>query len=153
MAPASATSQPKTSELKLVVSRTLPASRERVFRAWTRPDEMKRWAAPYDATVANVDVDLRVGGRYRIHMQGPNGENYIVSGVYHVVDAPKQLVYTWQWEHDPSEMLVTVEFVERGAASTELTLTHTRFADQGSKDRHAHGWTGCMEKFAAIFDS
>jgi glutathione S-transferase len=100
-----------------------------------------------------AEVDLKVGGRYRIHMQAPDGTVHKVTGTYQVVDPPQRLVYTWQWETapEPSETLVTVEFHERGAGKTEVVLTHERFPNAEQRDRHQHGWTGCLEKFAALF--
>ena len=59
----------------------------------------------------------------------------------------RRLVYTWAWESTPERVSrVTVEF--RGAGdSTELTLTHDRFFDTAARDRHAHGWQGCLDHF------
>jgi len=63
-----ATQQQRTAALQ--IRRTFPASRERVFRAWTTPEEIKRWKAPGDRTSPVVEVDLRVGGKYRIQWSG-----------------------------------------------------------------------------------
>jgi len=59
----------------LTLRRTFQASRERVFRAWTSPEEMKRWKGPGDRTTPIVEVDLRVGGAYRVHMRTPSFGN------------------------------------------------------------------------------
>ena len=134
----------------LEVRRTLPASRDRVFRAWTRPEELNRWSAPGDA-VPTTEVDLRVGGRYRIVMRGPDGTTHTVGGVYRVIDPPSRLVYTWKWESKPNavESVVTVEFHERGSA-TEVVLRHDGLADTADRDRHEHGWIGCLDKLSAL---
>lgn len=107
-----ATQQHATVTLRL--TRTFAAPRERVFRAWTTPQQLKRWSAPADFTNSVVEVDLRVGGRYKIGMQAPDGTAYTAVGAYQVVDPPKKLVYPWRWESEGAEeTLVTVEFHDR----------------------------------------
>jgi uncharacterized protein YndB with AHSA1/START domain len=147
------TKKAQQSEVALEIRRTFPARRERVFRAWTQPEELNRWSAP-GPLVAAADVDLRVGGRYRIVMQSPDGTAHIVGGVYRVVDAPSRLVYTWSWENAAREgdSLVTVEFLERGP-STEVVLRHERLADSTDRDRHREGWIGCLDKLSALLNT
>src|SRR5262245_46441599 len=134
------------SETTLQIKRTFAASRERVFRAWTDPKAMQSWLAPSDEySVPAVEVDLRVGGKYRIDMQAPDGKHHIATGSYRVILPPRKLVFTWFWEDkDMMETLVTIEFHEHGKA-TEVVLTHERFPDVEARDRHQHGWTGCLE--------
>jgi uncharacterized protein YndB with AHSA1/START domain len=57
----------------LRLRRTFAAPRQRVFQAWTTPQEMKRWTGPGEYTTPLAEVDLRPGGRYRIHMRTPDG--------------------------------------------------------------------------------
>jgi uncharacterized protein YndB with AHSA1/START domain len=147
---ASTTKKATASEVSLEIRRTFPASRERVFRAWTRPEELNQWSAPGPAT-PTTEVDLRVGGRYRIVMRGPDGTTHIVGGVYRVVEPPSRLVYTWKWEGNPEavESLVTVEFQER-RKSTDVVLRHEGLRDPADRDRHQEGWTGCLDKLSAL---
>ncbi|HXT16259.1 MAG TPA: SRPBCC domain-containing protein [Gemmatimonadaceae bacterium] len=134
----------------LEVRRTIRAPRQRVFDAWTKAEELKRWHAPGPLTVSFAEIDLRVGGGYRIHMREPNGTEHKVSGVYREVDPPKRVVYTWSWDDqsDVQNSVVTLEFHERGA-STEVVLRHEGFATDKQRDSHNGGWTSIMEKFAA----
>ncbi len=142
----------RQSTVTLRLRRTFQAPRDRVFRAWTTPEEMKQWKAPGELTTPVAEVDLRPGGKYRIHMQAPDGTLHRLVGEYRVVDPPKKLVYTWQWEDDPdkpSETLVTVEFLERGGA-TEVVLTHDLFPNEQTRNRHEMGWSGCFDKLARV---
>jgi len=141
-----------SSQATLRLTRTFPASPEKVFRAWTDPEALKRWAPPFDRTAPVAEVDLRPGGRYRIHMRAPDGSVEIVTGLYQTVDPPHRLVYTWFWETKPEmgETLVTVEFAA-DAGATRVTLTHERFPNSEVRDRHELGWGGCFDKFAALF--
>ena len=141
----------KTQGEALEVRRTFAAPRERVFQAWTAPEELKRWAGPGPMTAPVAEVDLRVGGRYRIHMRDPQGTEHRVIGEYREVDPPRRLVYTWTWETNPlvTDSIVTVEFHERGA-STEVVLRHEGLPSVESRDRHSSGWTQCLEKLGTV---
>ncbi len=57
----------------LVVRRTIKAGPERVFEAWTRPELLLAWWGPRPVRCSGAEVDLRVGGRYRIDNQLPDG--------------------------------------------------------------------------------
>lgn len=143
----STTRQPEQTERILEIRRTLAAPRERVFNAWTRAEELRKWFAPGPLTTAVAESELRVGGRYRITMRGPDGVEHTVTGVYQVVEPPKRLVYSWKWEDKPSagESTVTVEFNERGG-STEVVLRHEGLPNEKEIADHNHGWNGCFEK-------
>ncbi|MGH7820780.1 MAG: SRPBCC family protein, partial [Candidatus Binatia bacterium] len=61
-------------ESTLRIQRVFDAPREKVFRAFTDPEELKLWFGPNDdITVPVVEVDLRAGGRYRIDLKTPDG--------------------------------------------------------------------------------
>ena len=144
--PATARQGPVTLQLR----RTFQAPRERVFRAWTTAEELKRWHAPAPNITSVAEVDLRVGGKYRIHMRAPDGAEHRAVGVYREIDPPKKLVFTWSWEGGYlSDTLVTVEFLDRGAA-TELVLTHELFPSDEARTQHASGWNAVFDKLAQI---
>ncbi len=141
----------------LSVRRLYHASRERVFRAWTVPEQLKKWFAVAEGfTTPIADVDLRVGGRYRLGMQPPGDDGVlIVGGVYKQISPPEKLVFTWRWESpnaDEPETLVTVEFNEQGN-DTEVILTHELFIDIPQRDKHGEGWIGCMNNLERLLES
>ena len=129
----------------LALVRKLDAAPAKVWRALTEPEMLKQWMAPDPSFKTPVaEVDLRVGGRYRIVMTSPDGEHHDVRGVYREVVPNQKLVYTWAWKTTPDrESVVTVELRTSGAG-TELKLTHEQFADQEARDKHQHGWVGCL---------
>ena len=144
--PAAAT-RPKPS---LTITRRLPASPERCFRAWTDPQALKQWFGPGDIKVLQAETDPRVGGRYRILARSPSGEEHDVSGEFREVVPNRKLVFTWAWRSTPErQSLVTVEFMPEGTATT-LTLTHEQFADEGARDRHRHGWAALLDKLTVF---
>jgi uncharacterized protein YndB with AHSA1/START domain len=136
------------------LTRVIDAPREEVFRAWTEPEEIRRWWGPGDFSCPWAEVDLRPGGRYRLAMQPAAGDPFVVAGTYHEVDPPERLLYSWRWETGPaadgSESLVRVEFRDRGE-QTELVLTHTDFPQSHGPAPYRMGWEGGLAKFEALF--
>jgi uncharacterized protein YndB with AHSA1/START domain len=138
--------------ITLQVKRTFQAPRAQVFRAWTVRAELARWFAPsaeYSTVVP--ELELRVGGRYRVEMHHKGGNVHSVFGTYQEIKPPEKVVFTWRWDGDTSheDSVVTVEFHDLGS-STEVTLTHERLPNPEERDKHAHGWNGCMDQLAGI---
>ena len=129
----------------LALVRKLDAPPAKVWRALTEPEMLKRWMAPDPSFKTPLaEIDLRVGGRYRIVMVSPDGEEHDVRGVYREIVPNKKLVHTWSWKSTPErESVVTMELRAAGGG-TELKLTHEQFADEQARDKHQHGWTGCL---------
>lgn len=135
----------------LQVRRTIRAPQQRVFAAWTTAEELKRWHAPGPLTVSLAEVDLRVGGRFRIHMREPDGKEHRVSGVHQLVDPPNKLVYSWGWDgdHVVKESTVTIEFLKRGDA-TEVVITHA-IAGATERANHEKGWIAILDKLVTTY--
>ena len=135
----------------LALVRELDAAPAKVWRAITEPEMLKKWMAPDDAfKIPTAETDLRVGGRYRIVMISPDGETHDVSGAYREIVPNKKLVYTWAWKTTPErESVVTIELRATGSG-TELTLKHEQFADAEARDRHQHGWIGCLGRLERL---
>ena len=127
----------------LVVRRRIAVPRERVFEAWLDSESLAHWMRPLDVTHAIVTVDPRVGGGFRIAMEGqPDGvvEHH---GEYLAIEPPSLLSFTWisrNTDHKPT--VVTIEFHERGTG-TELVLTHRRLPRSKSKGIGRGGPTSC----------
>ena len=155
------TSHPAESEINLTLHRLIDAPIETVYAAWTNPSILERWFAPGDAMVARAVADVAVGGRFLVEMRGPDGGRSIVRGRYREVVPHRRLAHTWRWEGSDIESLVTVEFEPTSTGKTRLTLTHSRFAQEGAlsrgarggtprmektRDEHERGWSGCLAK-------
>jgi uncharacterized protein YndB with AHSA1/START domain len=130
----------------LTIKRRFSAPPEKVFSAWTDAEKMKKWMGPGEIVARHVESDPRPGGRYRIIMQAPSGEEFDTSGVYREVIAGEKVVYTWAGTFTPEqETLVTVTF-KRDGDGTLLTLVHERFPDDALRDLHNGGWSGAIDK-------
>lgn len=138
----------------LVLKRHLPAKPARVFAAISRAEELQQWMCPQDFTVASVTADLRVDGRFRLEMHGPDEGPYangvfVTSGRYRVIDPPRRLVFTWKWEegHTMAGVETTVAIdLEAHGDETLLTMTHTGLSSEEECSSHEWGWTGAYEK-------
>src|SRR5260370_31520620 len=105
-------------EVTLVVRRTIRAPVERVCAAWAEPEQLKRWWGPKGVVCPEAEVDLRVGGRYRIANRFPDGSMLNIVGEFEKVDPPRELVYSWSHENAPAPpMPVTVKFEARAQST------------------------------------
>jgi uncharacterized protein YndB with AHSA1/START domain len=145
MADDKSSGEAQSQPLGLVVRRMIRATPERLFEAWTQPSQLKHWWGPEGVTCIAAEVDLRVGGRYRIGNQFSDDSVVWITGEFQVIEAPHRLTYTWQIEESPeSSEVVTVRFEPRDGA-TEVVITHERIPDRTKRDRHEQGWLGCLD--------
>ncbi|MEX0893221.1 MAG: SRPBCC domain-containing protein [Gemmatimonadota bacterium] len=139
----------------LRVAQMVNAPRERVFDAWTTPERLQAWCAPQGMEIPLAEVDLRVGGAFRIRMRAPDGNVHSATGTYREIDRPGRLVFTWRWEEQPehggsTDTIVTVELHERGDA-TEVILRHEGFPEEAQATEHTKGWTSILERLAGEY--
>jgi uncharacterized protein YndB with AHSA1/START domain len=136
-----------TRTLSLELTRVFDAPRTRVFAAWTKAEALKQWFAPGDSHVERVEVDLRVGGAYLIHIRARDGKDWLASGHYREIRSPERLVFTLRWAHEPdiADMVVTIQFRDRGER-TELVLSQENIPNETSRTTHEYGWIGCFDK-------
>lgn len=131
------------------IVRILPAPPQEVFAAWTDAQSVKEWMCPGTTTVPIVELDVRVGGHFKIVMRDKGGD-YVHTGEYREIDPPNRLVFTWvsPATHD-TPTLVTVDFRPHGDGGTELVLVHEQFPDEQSAAKHQRGWDQIATKMAA----
>jgi len=135
------------------LERTFEALAEEVFDAWTNPEVLRRWwAAGPSYRATDAEVDLRVGGRYRLAMENADtGAAHVVGGEYHEVRRPSRLVYSWAWEDSDGSSgaasTVTVDFSEADGRTT-VVVEHAGLATPESRASHGHGWMACLDNLA-----
>lgn len=136
----------------LTLKRQLKAPPEKVYEAWTQPEQMIRWwgVTPHPKTPI-AEADLRVGGRFRVQFWAPSGEHNSVGGVYREIVPNRKLSFTWAWQSTPErESLVTIDIVPANDGSM-LTLTHEQFADEKARDDHRTGWNRALDNLEGLF--
>jgi uncharacterized protein YndB with AHSA1/START domain len=136
-------------ETTVRIERVIDSSPEAVFRAWTDPDAMAQWYRDGDDFVVRVvEVDVRVGGSYRVEF-GPAGEApYVEHGTYIEVSPPHRLKMTETLERESAiwaDTTVTV-MLEEEDGKTRLVLIHERFPSQSERDDAAGGWPGFIDR-------
>jgi uncharacterized protein YndB with AHSA1/START domain len=129
---------------ELLIERTIPAPPQRVWTAFTTAEGLSAWLWP-GSWQATAEVDLRVGGRFRI---ASSEKGIAVVGEFVSIEEPGRLVQTWQWEGDPEETLVTYTF-EPSGEGTALTILHERFDSAEDRDSHVQGWNDCLDRLPA----
>lgn len=143
----------KARSIALRLQRKFAAPREAVFRAWTNPETLKRWWCPSGWTAAEMEVDLRVSGVYRLGMRRLDRRSVVaVRGRFLEVVFPERLVYTWRWEgvfEDLPETTVTVQFSEI-VGGTAVVLIQEHFPDAAVWHRHRSGWIAACDRMEQI---
>jgi len=135
----------KTLAATLVVRRRINATGEKLFAAWTRPELVVRWWGPQGVACPAAEIDLRVGGSYRIANQFPDGKVLWIAGTFEIIEPPLRLTYTWKLESmNARTERVTVCFEAHGTA-TEVIVTHEEICDEATRTSHERGWTGCLD--------
>src|SRR5512140_3197913 len=94
--------------LSLQIRRVIKGSRQRVFDAWTKPEQIRQWFGPAALSVKDATTDLRVNGAYRIEMEGDasncvppkdstgGGRRPIATGRYTEIVPNERLSFTWR---------------------------------------------------------
>jgi len=140
---------PPAEGLVLVVRRVVEAEPDRLFDAWTRPEELRAWWGPRSVRCTGAEVDLRAGGRYRIDHELPGGARLTIEGQFSVVERPRRLAYSWRVvPGGGGTELVTVRFEPKGVRRTEVIVTHERIGSADLRSSHEEGWAGCLDGLA-----
>jgi uncharacterized protein YndB with AHSA1/START domain len=138
-------------KVKFQTKKLIKARRQNVFKAWSDPTIMKEWFAPGELMSPNTTVDFKVGGQYKVMMEGRmRGQQTTgnVSGIYKQIVPNELLVFTFKgtWENVP-DSLVTVEFKDLDGG-TEITLTHENIIDAVGGEGKRQGWESSLAKLA-----
>ena len=143
---------------ELTLTRLINAPREKVYRAWTEPEIMKRWFAPSPFTAPVVEVDVRPGGASYILMRGPDGKDYPNRGVYLEVVKNERIIttdaYTSAWVPSEKPFMTLVLTFEDEGGKTRYTARALHWT---AEDRKAHeemgfhqGWAQCTDQLEAL---
>jgi uncharacterized protein YndB with AHSA1/START domain len=165
-----------TNEAKeMVITREFDAPRERVWKAYTDAEMLKRWWGPEGFTAPSIKIDLRVGGKYIFAMQGPPGsvlENVGYSaGVFKEIVPNEKLVLTdymsdkdgnmldpteYGMDSDfPKESYYTILFEDIGSGRTRLSLVFPKPETEAQyqailKSGMEEGWNSQLNKLAEV---
>jgi len=134
----------RKSEREFVVTRTFDGPARIVFDAWTKPELFKRWWIPksFPITLLSCEMDVRVGGGYKLVFDAGGGEPKAFFGKYLEVTPPSRLV----WTNDESEgggAVTTVTFEEKGGKT--LLVMHDVHPSKEALDEALGSYDGMSE--------
>ncbi len=142
---------------EVLITRILDAPRSLVFKAWVDPKHLAQWWGPHEFTNPVCELDVRPGGAIRIHMRGPDGTVYPMTGVYQKIVEPERLVFTsaaLDEKNSPLfEVLNTVTFAEQGGKTTltlEARVSKATAEAAPYLEGMAEGWSQSLDRFAAF---
>lgn len=159
----------ETGDREIVISRTFDAPRERVWKAWTDPEQVVKWWGPRTFTIPVCKMDFRVGGRVFSCMRSDQGpeiwqKGIYCTGVYKEIVPMEKIVCTdcfadehgnvvpasyYGMEGDFSlEMLVTVTFEVYQGNKTKITLRHSGLPAGEHLEGVDQGWNESFDKLA-----
>ena len=138
---------------EILITRIFDAPRERVFRAWTDPDELAAWYGPeqFDTPRERIHIDLRVGGRYELTMVRRGGGAEITLG-HEIVELVEPELLVLRSDPMPEmgmpETLLRVELHDHGP-KTRMTLSHLPYPSEGRGPAEA-GWHAAFDKLGTL---
>ena len=148
MAPKRETSAERKSDREMVIRRTFDAPVRLVFEAWTKAELFKRWWVPksFGMNLLSVDMDVRVGGKYRV-VFGQDGGSMAFFGTYLEVTPNTRLVWTNE-EGGEGGPVTTVTFEAQGN-QTLVTMSELHGSKQ-SLDDNLGATEGMTETFSQL---
>lgn len=151
----------------IVITRTFDAPLELVWKAWTDPEQVKRWWGPKDYTSPLCKIDFREGGKYLFAMRAPKyqgGQDYYSAGVYKKIVPMEYLEFTQILSDKdgnpidpaqigmpsdfPKEVRTVIVFKALGS-KTELTITEYDWTLGQMRDYSVAGMSQSLDKLAA----
>ena len=145
--------------LDLVIRRNIPVSLSKVWRAWTDPEQLKKWWCPRPWTTSEVSLDLRPGGRMYTVMNGPNGEVAPNDGCYLEIVPEQRLVFTDfllpGFRPNPKGFMVGIFHVEPDGNGGSNYLAVARHANPETTKMHEemgfhHGWNAVIDQLVEL---
>lgn len=125
------------SETEIRFTRFFNRSRHLLFEAWTRPEHVRQWWGCDGSSISVCEIDLRVGGLWKLVIRMPDGSEHPFHGAYREIVPGERLVYSECYDVPQvgsPEWLTTVSFEE---VEGKTLLTHTiRHSSREVRDAH-----------------
>jgi uncharacterized protein YndB with AHSA1/START domain len=137
----------------VVITRIFDAPRERVFRAWTHPEEVATWYGPehFDTPRDRIHIDLRVGGRYELTMvQRDSGAEFTIG--YDIIELIEPELIVLRSDPMPGMGMhqPTITRVELHAHGDKTRMTLSDGPYPGGSGHAESGWNSAFDKLARL---
>jgi uncharacterized protein YndB with AHSA1/START domain len=117
------------------VRRVLDAPADRIYRAWTEPELVRRWWTANRGEMTVTDIDLRVGGTWRFVMVTPDGFEVGFHGEYREIVPNERIVSTEVYEGMPDAEAVDTMTLDETDGRTTLTIL-VQHSSKAHRDAH-----------------
>lgn len=142
---------------RILIEATFPTPPSRVFRAWTDPDEVKKWFGSDPGTLESANIDLRPGGRWRFTETTAAAGSVGFEGHYVEIEPDTALAFSWSKFTDNGSgerqttppSLVEVHFTPT-LEGTHMTIVHSALDNAQVQADFLHGWKRALPNLAAI---
>ncbi|MEV0270436.1 MAG: SRPBCC family protein [Hamadaea sp.] len=133
---------------EIVMTRVFDAPRELVWAAFTDPEHLKHWWGR--GNPMTIEIDVRVGGRYRFVEHSPEGDEAFRGEILELVPNEK-VVQTFEWEGLPGHIATDTMVLTEQDGKTLVTTT-SMFTSQEDRDGMiASGMeTGARQSYEAL---
>ncbi len=126
------------------------------FSAWTDPAKIAVWFGPENYRAEVLEMEVKIGGRWRFKMISESGEVSHHRGRYLAIEPDKLLSFTWESEEDADltegrETRVSVHFRAESGGS-RVTLVHERLPSLKAKDALEFGWSSGIPKLRRLLE-
>jgi len=108
----------------ITITRLVDAPRERVWEAWTVPEQLEQWWGPDGFSVTTHEIDIREGGQWRFLMRGPDGRDYPNHIVFTKIVKPERIEHDHGGDDGKVHFKAVITFEERGG-KTLVTMKST----------------------------
>ena len=135
--------------------RVLRAPPERVFRAFVHPEAMAKWLPPHGFTGKVHEIDVRVGGRYKMSFTNmTNGKSHSFGGKYLEIVPNARLRHTDKFDDPklPGEMITTV-VLTKGSMGTDLSIVQEGIPEAIPVEACYLGWQESLGLLAALVEA
>jgi uncharacterized protein YndB with AHSA1/START domain len=149
----------------LVLERIFDVPRELVWKAWTRPEHLKRWWAPKPYETSECEMELKPGGIFYTRMVGPDGFDQAGTGCFLEVVAGEKVTWTnallpgfrpaaniEDCGGFPFTAIVTLEDLGEGKTRYRAVALHRNEADRDTHEKMGfhEGWGTCADQLAEV---
>lgn len=146
---------------ELMITRVFDAPRALVFKAWIEPAQVAQWWGPAGFTNPVCEVDARAGGAIRIHMRGPDGTVYPMTGIFREIVEPERIIFVSGAHADDGEkpifeVMTTVTFEESGGKTTLTLRAHPFNLTPGAEQYLSgmeQGWGQSLDRLGAFTEA
>lgn len=156
----------ETTDMDMTIRRTFDAPRERVFEAWTDPEDVMQWWGPEGFTCPVARMDFREGGTSLVCMRSPEGQDLYNTWTYRNIVPDERIEFILNFTNEagekldpaeigmppgvPNDVRHVVTFDDLTDDTSEMTVAEYGYTSDRAVEMSEQGMEQCLDKMAAI---